>query len=171
MFSFRNLKTATRIAAVAGTALTACALAGPAAYAGTTPASSAPSGQTVHVKVSPGLGKRVSCSPKAEGDLVHISGSDVSGHGWWKLGNCTARKATVSIVLQEFINGGWRGRGQGGQKTVFAGGGSANRATARATCLHHTVMRWRSHIDVSVVGESGTASATTPSVSRACMVP
>jgi len=117
------------------------------------------------------IAQRRACSPIADGDGVHVSSGDASGHGWWKLGNCHASKATVSIVLQEFINGGWRNRGQGGQKTVFAGGGSCCRATARATCLTSATTNWRSHVDVSVVGESGTASHTTPSVSRACRVP
>lgn len=115
-----------------------------------------------------------SCSPGANGDDVHISSSGpptASGHGWWTRGNCTAAKAQVSIVLEEYLNGGWRERGQGGQGSYVPGPGSGKRATARAVCLNTHRMSWRSQVSVSVEGESGTASHTTPSVPVDCMVP
>lgn len=116
-----------------------------------------------------------SCSPGANGDNVHISSTapqTASGHGWWSRGNCTAAKATVEIVLQEyFSDGSWRDRGQAGQATVYAGGGSANRATARATCLTTNLTGWRSVVTVYPVGEGGSGSTTTPTFNLNCRVP
>jgi hypothetical protein len=116
-----------------------------------------------------------SCSPGANGDNVHISSTapqTASGHGWWSRGNCTAAKATVEIVLQEyFSDGSWRSRGQGGQATVYPGGGSSNWANARAVCQTKTVTGWRSVVHVYPVGQSGSASHTTPAVNIACRVP
>src|SRR5215472_11627518 len=122
-----------------------------------------------------GLGKRRSCTPIARGDNVHISSTPpatASGHGWWLRGNCTAARAVVSIFLQEhFSDGSWRARGQGGQGTFIPGGGAGHRATARAVCLTRNLTGWRSHVDVSVVGQSGTASTTTSAVNITCRVP
>jgi hypothetical protein len=96
----------------------------------------------------------------------------VSGHGWWYRNNCTAAKATVDIVLQEyFSDGSWRDRGQAGQKTVYPGGGSSNWANARAVCLTTNRTGWRSFVQVYPVGESGSGSYTTPSINRDCRVP
>jgi hypothetical protein len=38
------------------------------------------------------------------------------------------------------------------RQTVYSGGGSANRAVARAFCNNSTVTQWRSEIDVDVIG-------------------
>jgi hypothetical protein len=120
-------------------------------------------------------GKLTSCTPVAKGDYVHISSTPpatASGHGWWDKGNCTATRAVVSIVLQEyFSDGSWRDRGQGGQGTYRPGGGASHRATARAVCQTTTTTGWRSVVNVSVVGESGTASVTTPARDINCRVP
>jgi len=122
-----------------------------------------------------GLAQRRSCSPTAKGDYVHISSTapqTASGHGWWLRNNCTAAKATVEIVLQEyFSDGSWRSRGQGGQATVYPGGGSGNRANARAVCQTKSVTGWRSVVHVYPVGESGSGSTTTAGQDIACRVP
>jgi hypothetical protein len=122
-----------------------------------------------------GPARRSSCSPTAKGDYVHISSTapqTASGHGWWLRNNCTAAKATVEIVLQEyFSDGSWRSRGQGGQATVYPGGGSSNWANARAVCLTKNLTGWRSVINVYPVGESGSGSDTTAAQNIYCRVP
>lgn len=54
--------------------------------------------------------------------------------------------------MQQYINGSWVNAGSPGQKTVYSGGGSANRAVARAFCNGSAATQWRSEIDVDVIG-------------------
>jgi hypothetical protein len=92
------------------------------------------------------------CRFRMEGDYVHISIGDASGHGWWVNIDCDATQAIVTIQLQQYINGSWEDAGSPGQKTVYSGGGSANRAVARAFCNNSAATQWRSEIDVDVIG-------------------
>jgi hypothetical protein len=139
------------------------------------PAGAMKSNHGISSATNPGLAQRRSCSPTAKGDYVHISSTapqTASGHGWWLRNNCTAAKATVESVLQEyFSDGSWRSRGQGGQATVYPGGGSANWANARAVCQTKNVTGWRSVVHVYPVGESGSGSTTTAAQNIACRVP
>lgn len=139
------------------------------------PAGAMNSSHGISSATSLGLAQRSSCSPTAKGDYAHISSTapqTASGHGWWLRNNCTAAKATVEIALQEyFSDGSWRSRGQGGQATVYPGGGSANRANARAVCQTKTLTGWRSVVHVYPVGESGSGSTTTAAQNIDCRVP
>lgn len=97
-----------------------------------------------------------SCAFLTDGDWVHLSGADVSGHGWWINVNCSSdTRATVKIWLEEYYNDGvWRVKASGEKSPVYAGGGSANRAAARVTCNNNSaVVSWRSRIDVDIIGQ------------------
>jgi hypothetical protein len=96
-----------------------------------------------------------SCSSfETHGDYVHISGSDVSGHGWWVNRGCPASQADVTIRLQAFYSDGvWRYVGSTGRKRVYSGGGSANWANARVRCVGFAgSYGFRSVVDVDLVG-------------------
>lgn len=92
------------------------------------------------------------CRFRMEGDYVHISFGDASGHGWWVNIDCEATQAIVTVQLQQYINGSWEDAGSPGSKTVYSGGGSANRAVGRAHCNNSITTSWRSEIDVDVIG-------------------
>jgi len=92
------------------------------------------------------------CHFLMDGDYVHTSMGDASGHGWWVNIDCQATQAIVTIRLQQNINGSWVYVGSPGQKTVYSGGGSANRAATRVRCNSSTMTSWRSEIDVDVIG-------------------
>jgi len=115
------------------------------------------------------------CSPQAKGDNVHVSSTPpatASGHGWWLKGNCTAAKAQVTVQLQEFFSdGSWRNKGTPDTEDVFAGGGSGNRATGRATCTGGTaVTGWRSVVTADVIGQTGLNQIITPAQDINCRV-
>ncbi len=98
------------------------------------------------------------CFYDSNGDSVHrsASGFAASGHGWWEdpFNTCPpGTKAVVTIQLQEQgTDGVWRNAGSPGQATVYAGGGSANRATGRVDCVNDMETLWRSVVDVDLVG-------------------
>lgn len=92
------------------------------------------------------------CTFSMHGDYVHKSFGDASGHGWWVNGDCEATQAIVTVQLQQYINGSWVDAGSPGSKIVYSGGGSANRAVARASCNTSTWTWWRSEIDVDLIG-------------------
>lgn len=92
------------------------------------------------------------CHFRMEGDYVHTSMGDASGHGWRVNIDCQATQAIVTIRLQQYINGSWVYVGSPGQKTVYSGGGSANRAATRVRCNSGAMTQWRSEIDVDVIG-------------------
>ena len=93
------------------------------------------------------------CSFRTDGDRVHISGTEASGHGWWINVNCRpGTKAVVTVQLQELKDGDWKNVGTVGKATVLSGGGRGKRATGRAACVGTAEMRWRSVVDVNLVG-------------------
>lgn len=147
-------------------AATSCALAlTTTAAAGAEAASSAP--PPADSTVSPA---QVVCFFETRGDRVHISGRDASGHGWWININCpSGTKAVVTVQLQEHKDGDWRNVGTVGRATVFAGGGRGRRATGRAHCTSTARKRWRSVIDVDLVGRpDDPRKLTTQEVSLPC---
>ncbi len=95
---------------------------------------------------------QILCTFYTRGDNVHRSGYHASGHGWWENIDCNVTKAIVTIQLQQQINGSWEDAGSLGTKTVYSGGGSANRAAARADCTTFDSTPWRSVIDVDLIG-------------------
>ncbi len=86
------------------------------------------------------------------GDWVHVTNGRASGHGWWVNESSTATQAVVTVQLQLNRGGAWINVGPPGQKTVFAGGGSANRAATRTPCVNTATTQWRSEVDVDLVG-------------------
>jgi hypothetical protein len=89
------------------------------------------------------------------GDYVHISSTpprSASGHGWWVREQSDALEAVVTVQLQINRGGYWVDVGEPGKERVKPGGGSANRASARAVCLTFDTNAWRSVIDTDLVG-------------------
>lgn len=97
-----------------------------------------------------------SCQPIGKTDWPHYSGGDVSGHGWWLPGNCTALKAHVYNALLEFYSDfTWRQKGESSVVDVYAGGGSGQRSSARVFCNYiSSNVSWRNVVDVDVDGQS-----------------
>ncbi len=109
-----------------------------------------------------------------DGDKVHYSTwtkgapAAMSGHGWWIKGTTKATKAKVTIWLETRSGSGWRVVGKGA-KTVYPGGGSARRATARMVCAAGPTApgkkyTYRTRIDVDLIGyaDSNEQAVTTP---------
>ncbi|MET7338252.1 hypothetical protein [Nonomuraea sp. NPDC005650] len=96
------------------------------------------------------------CLFKTMGDYVHVSSSafEASGHGWWvEVTKCPpGTQALVTVQLEQFINGTWTPAGSPGKDKVRSGGGAGNRATGRATCTSAATTRWRSVVDVDIIG-------------------
>jgi len=116
----------------------------------------------------PGTNEQGYCTPEPQGDNVHASGGDASGHGWWLEGSCTAPYATVTVQLYEEVNGTWEEKASA-DGSLPSGGGSGNRITARAVCASSTATNWRSYVSAVVYGEQyGSAQIETPVVSIAC---
>jgi hypothetical protein len=133
----------------------------PAPYPGTGTGSSVPP------PIPGSLAPADACTPYVDGDYVHVSSGDASGHGWWYQGTCPNQKTVVTIGLQEyFSNGQWYDEGTLGTANVYPGGGSANRAVARVPCSGGVVPAgWRSYVIVTI----GTgASAYTTAQNIAC---
>lgn len=104
------------------------------------------------------------CNFLQYGDWVHISSTApraASGHGWWENVDCDAVLADVTVQLQIYKGGSWKNVGSAGRKRVYSGGGSANRAAARVTCANSNSYKWRSVIDVDVVGVADAANKLT----------
>lgn len=116
-----------------------------------------------------GAAPAAACTPYAAGDYAHLSSGDVSAHGWWYQNNCPNTKATVTVGLQEYFSDGvWRDKGTVGSASVYPGGGSANRASARDTCVGVVFAGWRSYVIVSI---GNGASAYTAAQNLYCSVP
>ena len=114
-----------------------------------------PSGPVTAAGEGPTTAAAFSCSRfETRGDDVHMSIPDVSGHGWWMNFGCAASQADVTIRLQAYYEDGvWRYVGSTGRARVYSGGGSANRATARARCARLSgKYGFRSVVDVDLVG-------------------
>jgi hypothetical protein len=87
------------------------------------------------------------------GDYVHITSGQASGHGWWEKLSGTASTAKVTIWLEEYLNGAWHVEAVG-TYTGGPGPGSGKWANARYTCIQTvTKYPWRSRIDVDIIGE------------------
>lgn len=106
-------------------------------------------------------------------EVHHPAGTDyVSGHGWWDNVDCPAgTKAKVTTWIQEYYSdGSWRTKDTG-DKTVYSGGGSANRSNARRTCQGSATVSWRSEVDVDLVGISDSNNiGRSPTVNLPCVV-
>lgn len=112
-------------------------------------------GTILRVHGTQSISPATSCTPYVDGDTVHVSSGHASGHGWWYRGTCPNQKTTVYMGLQEYWcypNGGscyWQTMSTG-QKYVWPGGGSANRANARSICQNTRYAGWRSWVIVKI---------------------
>ncbi|MET8150202.1 hypothetical protein ACIBSW_24085 [Actinoplanes sp. NPDC049668] len=95
------------------------------------------------------------CTPESGRDNPHYSSGDVSGHGWWKKGTCTAATAHVFNCLYEwYTDGSWRQKACSTTRQLRPYTGSGDRAVARATCNSTgQTISWRNHVDVDVDGQ------------------
>lgn len=106
--------------------------------------------------MQPSLTAASSCQPIGQTDYPHYSSGDVSGHGWWDRGNCTASKAHVYNALLEFYNDfSWRQKAESSVEDVYPGGGAANRSATRVFCNYVSgLVAWRNMVDVDADGQS-----------------
>ncbi|MGA5304793.1 hypothetical protein ACPCHT_33130 [Nucisporomicrobium flavum] len=95
------------------------------------------------------------CTPESGRDNPHYSSGDVSGHGWWKKGSCTADTAHVYNCLYEwYTDASWRQKACSPTKQLRPYTGSGDRTVARATCNSTgQTISWRNHVDVDVDGQ------------------
>lgn len=94
----------------------------------------------------------VGCTPDSGRDNPHFSSGDVSGHGRWRRGNCTANTATVYNCLYEYYtDNSWRQKACSPSKQLRPYTGSGDRTVARAKCAAtNEPISWRNHVDVDV---------------------
>ena len=100
-----------------------------------------------------------SCPYSTEGDYPHLSGSDVSAHGWWETSNYALcpTYADVEVWLQGYWCDPWGclwitvGHDE---RRIQPRNISGQRTTARAACVPSDTVGYRSIIDVDLVGVS-----------------
>lgn len=98
------------------------------------------------------------CTPFSGRDNPHKSSGDVSGHGWWKKGECSNNLADVYNCLYEYYTDNtWRQKACSPTKRLRPYTGSGDRTVARRACSNSLYTSWRNHVDVDVVGEWDTA--------------
>ncbi|QKW51528.1 hypothetical protein [Streptomyces buecherae] len=159
-----------RIAVGAAVAAVTLSIAGPTGFAGAAaPAKSGnstpqTSGTYSHEGTRAGGGAGAFLT---QGDNVHFSHTvkgAVNAHGWWKRLDGPAKKAKVTVELQVKDGSGWRTLNTG-EKTVYSGGGSANRASAAWKCTNLILKNsFRSVIDVDIIGYPDDANKKTTDV-------
>jgi hypothetical protein len=114
-------------------------------------------GQVIPTATSPSAVSEtvlIGCTPESGRDNPHYSGGDVSGHGWWKKGNCSNDRANVYNCLYEwYTDNSWRQEACSPTRELRPYTGSGDRTVARAACGDTTLTSWRNHVDVDVIGE------------------
>lgn len=112
------------------------------------------------------------CTPESGRDNPHYSSGDVSGHGWWKKGTCTANTAHVFNCLYEwYTDGTWRQKACSPKKQLRPYTGSGDRTVARATCNSTArTISWRNHVDVDVDGQIETSEQPYNQANVNCVV-
>lgn len=124
----------------------------------------ADTGPTTSRTLVPGAAA-AACVPYVDGDNVHVSSGDVSGHGWWYRNTCANTKTTVTIYLYEYYSDKtWHWKNTG-SKSVYPGGGSANRAAVRIACTGVVPAAWRTLVVVKI---GAGASAYTKTLNLPC---
>lgn len=100
----------------------------------------------------PARTEAVGCTPESGRDNPHYSSGDVSGHGWWKKGTCTADTATVQNCLYEwYTDNTWRQVVCSEREVLKPYTGSGQRTNARERCTPTAgLISWRNHVDVDV---------------------
>ncbi|MBW4716758.1 hypothetical protein [Saccharothrix obliqua] len=114
----------------------------------------------------------IGCTPESGRDNPHYSGGDVSGHGWWKKGNCTANTAHVYNCLYEYYTDAtWRQKACSEKKKLKPYTGSGQRTVARARCNStDRPISWRNHVDVDVDGQIDTPEKPMNQANVRCVV-
>lgn len=130
------------------------------------------SGQSVSAQASSVGAAALGCTPESGRDNPHYSSGDVSGHGWWKKGTCTAATAHVFNCLYEwYTDGTWRQKACSTKKQLRPYTGSGDRTVARATCNSTSqTISWRNHVDVDVDGQVDGSEAPYNQANVACVV-
>jgi len=99
----------------------------------------------------------IGCTPESGRDNPHPSSGDVSGHGWWKKGNCSNNRANVYNCLYEwYTDNSWRQKACSTPRELRPYTGSGDRVVARHDCNDTLRTSWRNHVDVDVIGEIDT---------------
>jgi hypothetical protein len=95
------------------------------------------------------------CQPESLPDNPHWSSPDVSGHGQWNKGTCTANTAHVKNCLYEYYTDAtWRRKACSERVQLKPKSVSNNRTTARRKCdSTGQSISWRNHVDVDVDGQ------------------
>lgn len=103
----------------------------------------------------------------------HLSGSEVSVHGCWKLGlngsKLKGKKAKVRVWLQVKSGNSWRTIASG-ENDVYPGCGGGKRAKARFTCKGPQKNQFRNMVDVDVHGVIDGPARAYNIKTRACTV-
>jgi hypothetical protein len=111
------------------------------------------------------------CTPESGRDNPHYSSGDVSGHGWWRKGTCTAATATVYNCLYEYYTDNtWRQKACSPSRVLRPYTGSGDRTVARARCANGATVSWRNHVDVDVDGQIDTSEKPYNQANVACTV-
>lgn len=111
------------------------------------------------------------CTPGSGRDNPHYSSGDVSGHGWWTKGTCTASTAHVyNCIYEYYTDNSWQQKDCSSPLKLTPGGGRGNRTTARANCDTTTSTSWRNHVDVDVDGQIDTGEKPMNQAIVACRV-
>jgi hypothetical protein len=115
---------------------------------------------------------RLGCTPVSGRDDPHYSSGDVSGHGWWKKGTCTAATAHVYNCLYEwYTDNTWRQKDCSPSKQLRPYTGSGDRTVARAQCNPSSgYISWRNHVDVDADGQVDTAEKPYNQADVICVV-
>jgi hypothetical protein len=95
------------------------------------------------------------CQPISYPDYPHYSAPDVSAHGLWDKGTCTANTAHVQNCLYEYYTDAtWRRKACSQKLQLKPKAVSNNRVTARRQCdSTGQSISWRNHVDVDVDGQ------------------
>lgn len=101
---------------------------------------------------------RIGCTPVTNPDFPHYSSGDVSAHGTWGLGTCSAETAhVVNCLYQYYTDGSYRLMKCGERVQIKPGTGRGFRSNARIACSSRDNTSWRNHVNVDVDGQIDTA--------------
>lgn len=95
------------------------------------------------------------CTPKPNGDYVHVSSNQASAHAWWVVNDCNEEYANVCISLQDYVDGWHTVTGATCAVLLPGTGGSGRRVTGKKDCASTGKTWWRSYITVETSGEYG----------------
>ncbi|GLY29104.1 hypothetical protein [Kineosporia sp. NBRC 101731] len=111
---------------------------------------------------------QISCTPETGVDNPHVSKTkvDVSGHGWWQKGTCTAATAHVTSCLYEWYTDGYFYQKDCNSRKVKPGTGK--RANSRIACHTNVMTTWTNRVDVDVDGRTDPSDYHSKKANVAC---